>query len=90
MHTDHLGGTTLLSSDQDKEQSVQVLTRGKKRCLDETLVDVAKFLHSTRLNRKNIRKQTTYRSPKRNEKQIDYIIIKRKHLKFNMMPRPAT
>ena len=28
-------------------------------------------------------KQTTYRSPKGNEKQIYYIIIKRRHLKYN-------
>ena len=32
---------------------------------------------------KNAGKQTTHRSPKGNEKRIDYTIIKRKHLKFN-------
>ena len=31
---------------------------------------------------KNPGKQTTYRSPKGNEKQIDYIITKRRHLTF--------
>ena len=33
--------------------------------------------------RKTLGKQTTYRSPKGNEKQFDYIIIKRRHLKYN-------
>ena len=33
--------------------------------------------------RKTLGKQTTYRSPKGNEKQIDCIIIKRGHLKYN-------
>ena len=33
--------------------------------------------------RKNPGKQTTYRSPKGNEKQIDYILTKTKHLKYN-------
>ena len=33
--------------------------------------------------RKTPGKQTTYRSPAGNEKQIDHIIIKRRHLKFN-------
>ena len=33
--------------------------------------------------RKNLGKPTTYRSPKGNEKQIDYYIIKRRHLKYN-------
>ena len=33
--------------------------------------------------RKNLGKQTTYRSPKGSEKPIDYIIIKRRHLKDN-------
>ena len=33
--------------------------------------------------RKNLGKPTTYRSPKGNEKQIDYYIIKKRHLKYN-------
>ena len=33
--------------------------------------------------RKTSGKQTTYRSPKGTEKQIDYILIKRRHLKYN-------
>ena len=33
--------------------------------------------------RKNPGKQTTYRSSKRNEKQIDYITTERTHLKYN-------
>ena len=33
--------------------------------------------------RKNPGKQTTYISPKGNDKPIDYIIIKRRHLKYN-------
>ena len=33
--------------------------------------------------RPNLGKQTTYISPKGNEKPIDYIIIKRRHLKHN-------
>ena len=33
--------------------------------------------------RQNPGKQTTYRSPKRNEKQMNYIITKRRHLKYN-------
>ena len=33
--------------------------------------------------RKTLGKQTTYRSLERNEKQIDNIIIKRRHLKYN-------
>ena len=32
---------------------------------------------------KTFGKQTTYISPKGNEKQIDYIMIKRRHLKYN-------
>ena len=32
---------------------------------------------------KNPGKQTTYRSPKGNEKQVDHIIIRRRHLKHN-------
>ena len=32
--------------------------------------------------RKTPAKQTTYRSPKGNEKQIDYILTKRKYLKY--------
>ena len=33
--------------------------------------------------RKTLDKQTTYRSPKGNEKQIDYILTKRRYFKYN-------
>ena len=33
--------------------------------------------------RKTLAKQMTYRSPKGNEKQIDYILTKRRYLKYN-------
>ena len=58
--------------------------RKKERRLDETLADGTKNVqHSTPMYRKNPGKQTTYRSPKGNEKQVDYIIIKRRHLRHN-------
>ena len=34
-------------------------------------------------HRKTLGKQTTYRSPKGNERQIDYILTKRRYLKYN-------
>ena len=61
----------MLSWDQDAELNVQVLAN----------------THSTEetreVTRKNPGKQTTYRSPKGNEKQIDYNIIKSRHLQYN-------
>ena len=42
-----------------------------------------KFTALKTMYRKNFGKQTTYRSPKGNEKQIDHIRIKRRHLKYN-------
>ena len=41
-------------------------------------------LHSTQHDvQKTLGKQTTYRSPKGTDKQIDYILIKRRHLKYS-------
>ena len=47
------------------------------------MADVTFFSALNTMYRKNPGKQTTYRSPKGNEKQIDHIIIKRRHLKYN-------
>ena len=35
------------------------------------------------MDRKTLGKQTTYRSPQETEKQIDYILIKRRHLRYS-------
>ena len=42
-----------------------------------------KFTALNTMYRKTPEKQTTYRSPKCNEKQLDYILIKRRHLKYS-------
>ena len=82
--------TSMLSWDQDAELNVQVLANTHSLNQSNTRGDWMKhwlmLQNFTALNtmyRKNLGKPTTYRSPKRNEKQIDYIILKRRHLKYN-------
>ena len=72
---------------QDTELGVPVLARthSTAETKEETsgsTADVTKF-HSTQHDRQKNAWKTTYRSPKGTEKQIDYILIKRRHLKYN-------
>ena len=79
--------TWTLNWSQDTELGVPALARThsrrkRKRRLAEALADIARF-QSTQHDRQKNAWKTTYRSPKGTEKQIDYILIKRRHLKCN-------
>ena len=43
---------------------------------------IQNFASLNTMYRKTLGKQTTYKSPEGTEKQIDYILIKRRHLKY--------
>ena len=51
---------------------------------------IQNFTALNTMYRKTPGKQTTYRSRKGNEKQIDYNIIKRRHLYTTKTPKPTT
>ena len=78
----------MLSWDQDAELNVQVLANtfnGENKRGDwmKHWLMLQSFAALNTMYRKNPAKQTTCRSPKGYEKQFDYIITKKRHLKYN-------
>ena len=75
----------MLNWDLAADQNVQVLadTHSAKETKGKHWLMLQGFTALNTMYRKIHWKQTTYRSPKGNGKQIDYIFTKRRHLKHN-------